>query len=122
MPERRHDLLERLAEADSFAQRPGNFADRPEDRMEALSEILSRVKLNGVLFFSAELSAPWGFSAPASKYAGGAARPGRGTSCPLPPTRAFSSAFSTKPTNYPASAPGNRPSSMNSAFSWERSS
>jgi len=34
--------------------------------MDAISEILSGVKLNGALFFSAELSAPWGFSSPAS--------------------------------------------------------
>jgi AraC-like DNA-binding protein len=37
--------------------------------MDAFSEILSGVKLNGALFFSAEFSAPWGFSAPPSnKY------------------------------------------------------
>jgi hypothetical protein len=35
--------------------------------MDAFSEILSGVKLNGAVFFSAEFSAPWGFSAPASK-------------------------------------------------------
>ena len=35
--------------------------------MDAFSEILSGVKLNGALFFSAEFSAPWGFSSPASK-------------------------------------------------------
>ena len=34
--------------------------------MDAFSEILSGVKLNGALFFSAEFSAPWGFSSPAS--------------------------------------------------------
>jgi AraC-like DNA-binding protein len=34
--------------------------------MDAFSEILSGVKLNGALFFSAELSAPWGFSSPQS--------------------------------------------------------
>jgi AraC-like DNA-binding protein len=38
--------------------------------MDAFSEILSGVKLSGALFFSAEFSAPWGFSAPAaSKFA-----------------------------------------------------
>jgi AraC-like DNA-binding protein len=37
--------------------------------MDAFSEILSGVKLNGAVFFSAEFSAPWGFSAPPSnKY------------------------------------------------------
>ena len=34
--------------------------------MDAFSEILSGVKLNGAVFFSAEFSAPWGFSAPPS--------------------------------------------------------
>ena len=35
--------------------------------MDAFSEILTGVKLNGAVFFTAEFSAPWGFSAPASK-------------------------------------------------------
>jgi len=35
--------------------------------MDAFSQILSGVKLNGAVFFSAEFSAPWGFSAPASE-------------------------------------------------------
>src|SRR5438309_5145935 len=34
--------------------------------MDAFSEILSGVKLNGALFFSAQFSAPWCFSSPAS--------------------------------------------------------
>jgi AraC-like DNA-binding protein len=34
--------------------------------MDAFSEILSGVRLNGAVFFTAEFSAPWGFSAPAS--------------------------------------------------------
>jgi AraC-like DNA-binding protein len=34
--------------------------------MDAISEILSGVKLHGASFFSAEFSAPWGLSAPAS--------------------------------------------------------
>lgn len=34
--------------------------------MDAFSEILSGVKLNGALFFSAEFSAPWCFASPAS--------------------------------------------------------
>lgn len=70
MPERRHNLLRRLAEANSFAQRPRNFADsaggRREYKMDAFSEILSGVKLNGAVFFTAEFSAPWGLSVPAS--------------------------------------------------------
>lgn len=35
--------------------------------MDAFSEILSSVKLNGAVFFTAEFSAPWGISAPASE-------------------------------------------------------
>jgi AraC-like DNA-binding protein len=34
--------------------------------MDAFSEILSGVKLNGAVFFSAEFSAPWGFFSPPS--------------------------------------------------------
>jgi AraC-like DNA-binding protein len=34
--------------------------------LDAFSEILGRVKLNGALYFTAELSAPWGISAPNS--------------------------------------------------------
>jgi len=34
--------------------------------MDAFSEILSGVKLNGAVFFSADFSAPWGFSVPKS--------------------------------------------------------
>jgi AraC-like DNA-binding protein len=67
MPERRRVLLERLAEADRFARRPGNFAGSPKDRMDAFSEILSGVKLSGALFFNAEFSAPWGFTASSTK-------------------------------------------------------
>ena len=46
--------------------------------MDAFSEILSGVKLNGAVFFSAEFSAPWGFSAPRVESDGGHARPGGG--------------------------------------------
>jgi AraC-like DNA-binding protein len=35
--------------------------------VDAFSEILSGVRLSGAVFFTAEFSAPWGFSAPASK-------------------------------------------------------
>ena len=35
--------------------------------MDAFSEILSGVRLNGALFFNSEFSAPWGFSVPASQ-------------------------------------------------------
>src|SRR5258706_4355377 len=76
MPERRDDLLERLTEADSFARRPANFAESPEDRMDAFSQILSGVKLNGAVFFTAEFSAPWGFSTPASNMMAAKIAPG----------------------------------------------
>src|SRR3954454_9082050 len=64
---RRHPLLKRLPAADCFALRPEIFAGRLEDPMDAFSEILSGVKLRGALFFSAEFSTPWGFTAPSSK-------------------------------------------------------
>jgi AraC-like DNA-binding protein len=35
--------------------------------MDAFSEVLSAVKLQGALFFNAEFSSPWGFASPASK-------------------------------------------------------
>ena len=44
--------------------------------MDAFSEILSGVKLKGALFFSAEFSAPWGFSAPASNTTAAMVAPG----------------------------------------------
>src|SRR5579872_458383 len=75
MPGRRFDLLERLVGADPFAGMPANFAESPP-YMDAFSEILSGVKLNGAVFFSAEFSAPWGFSAPASKHMADRLAPG----------------------------------------------
>src|SRR5262247_3897071 len=36
--------------------------------MDAFSEILGGIALKGALFFSAEFSAPWGFSTPSSRY------------------------------------------------------
>ena len=62
-------MLERPTETNSFAQRPANFAESPEAlalRMDSFSEILSRVRLNGAIFFNAEFSAPWGYSTPPS--------------------------------------------------------
>jgi AraC-like DNA-binding protein len=44
--------------------------------MDAFSEILSGVKLNGAVFFTAEFSAPWGFSTPASKVMAEKVAPG----------------------------------------------
>jgi len=35
--------------------------------MDAFSQVLSGLRLNGAVFFSAEFSAPWGLSAPAAK-------------------------------------------------------
>src|SRR5579862_1761454 len=44
--------------------------------MDAFSEILSGVTLKGAVFFTAEFSAPWGFSAPASKALATTVAPG----------------------------------------------
>src|SRR5262249_52817639 len=66
MPERRDELPGRPGGAEWPAERPENFAGGPGDGMDAFSEILSGVKLNGALFFTAEFSAPWGFLAPSS--------------------------------------------------------
>ncbi len=44
--------------------------------MDAFSEILSGVKLNGAVFFSAEFSAPWGFSTPPSNILAADLAPG----------------------------------------------
>ena len=68
MPERPAELTGRPLAAGWFAGRPPEFAASPkESSMDAFSEILSGVKLNGAVFFSAEFSAPWGFSAPGSR-------------------------------------------------------
>ena len=44
--------------------------------MDAFSEVLSGVRLNGAVFFTAEFSAPWGFSPPASKIMAAKIAPG----------------------------------------------
>jgi len=44
--------------------------------MDAFSQILSGVKLNGAIFFTAEFSAPWGVSTPASKLMAPVIAPG----------------------------------------------
>ena len=44
--------------------------------MDAFSQILSGVKLNGAVFFTAEFSAPWGFSTPASNRMAAKIAPG----------------------------------------------
>jgi AraC-like DNA-binding protein len=46
--------------------------------MDAFSQILSGVKLNGAVFFSAEFSAPWGFTTPASNALVTTLNPGAG--------------------------------------------
>lgn len=44
--------------------------------MDAFSEILSGVKLNGAVFFNAEFSDPWGFASPASQALASTVAPG----------------------------------------------
>ncbi len=46
--------------------------------MDAFSQILSGVKLNGAVFFSAEFSAPWGFSTPSTEVMLATHAPGAG--------------------------------------------
>src|SRR6185437_15506612 len=46
---------------------PDYLLGRPGGRMDPFSEILSGVKLSGAVFFTAEFSAPWGLTTPASK-------------------------------------------------------
>src|SRR5215469_17723650 len=75
---RRHDLLARPTGADCFAGRPDNFAESPEEGMDAFSEILTAVKLSGAVFFAAEFSAPWGFTMPASSVLAPRLAPGAG--------------------------------------------
>ena len=67
MPERRYNLPEGLTAANRFAENIREFADRPNHRMDAFSQILSGVQLNGAVFFRAEFSAPWGLSTSAAK-------------------------------------------------------
>jgi AraC-like DNA-binding protein len=64
---RRAGFNEKATEKDRFARRPGREENRREVAMDAFSEILSGVKLNGAVFFTAEFSAPWGFFTPESK-------------------------------------------------------
>jgi AraC-like DNA-binding protein len=78
MPERPLHLPERPAQRNAFANKPANLADSPGPSMDAFSEVLSNVKLTGAVFFTAEFSAPWGFSTSeprvmAAKVAPGAA-------------------------------------------------
>jgi AraC-like DNA-binding protein len=56
--------------ATHLTQRPGNFAQRPDNcvgrRMDVLSTVLKTVKMEGAMFYNAEYSAPWCFRAPPS--------------------------------------------------------
>ena len=52
------------------------FADGPENLMDAFSEILTAVKLKGAMFFRAEFSSPWGVSSPTSSELAPALSPG----------------------------------------------
>jgi transcriptional regulator GlxA family with amidase domain len=51
--------------------------------MDAFSEILTGVKLSGAVFFTAEFSAPWGFSTPSAHWLAGARDPIVGRSLAL---------------------------------------
>jgi AraC-like DNA-binding protein len=46
--------------------------------MDAVSDVLSGVKLHGALFFAAEFTAPWGFSSPGSEAMAAMLAPGAG--------------------------------------------
>jgi AraC-like DNA-binding protein len=52
------------------------FAGSSEKDVDAFSEILGGVALKGAVFFSAEFSAPWGFSTPPSRYLAPVVAPG----------------------------------------------
>ena len=52
---------------ESFAGHPAEFADRPDNLMDAFSEILATFKLEGAMYFHAEFSSPWSVSSPASR-------------------------------------------------------
>ena len=55
-----------LPESVSHAQSPRDLAESPESPMDAFSEVLSGVKLRGAVYFTADFSAPWGLTVPAS--------------------------------------------------------
>ena len=54
---------------DNFAGRPATFAGRSSSNtsMDALSEILNSVKLDGAVFYNVELTSPWGVRSPSSR-------------------------------------------------------
>lgn len=72
----REFLLDLPGRHDRFAGIPEKFAISPEDSMDALSELLTGVKLNGAMFFNADFSAPWGIASPPSQALAPALAPG----------------------------------------------
>src|SRR3954453_1676509 len=68
-------LLARGVALECLAPSPENFAGRPIG-MDAFSEVLSGVKLQGALFFTAEFSAPWAIATPGSTALASALVPG----------------------------------------------
>ena len=76
IPARPAKLIQSPAITDRFAERMDSFAGSPENSMDAFSEILGGLALKGAVFFSAEFSAPWGFSTPPSRYLAPVVAPG----------------------------------------------
>jgi hypothetical protein len=64
LSECRYSLLNWLLKSDSFARQPGKFAVSPKVEMDASSEILSGVKLNGAVHSSAAFSSHCVFPRP----------------------------------------------------------
>ena len=56
-------LTARPARLECLAEAPRNVVG-VQEKMDAFSEVLSGVRLNGALFFSAQFSAPWRISTP----------------------------------------------------------
>ena len=50
----------------NLAWGPETLAKSPQNPMDALSEILQSVKLDGAVFYNAEFTAPWGVRSPSS--------------------------------------------------------
>jgi len=51
----------------NLAWGPETLAKSPQNPMDALSEILQSVKLDGAVFYNAEFTAPWGVRSPSSR-------------------------------------------------------
>src|SRR5262245_14016863 len=75
MSRRRDNLSERPDAASFIARRRAKVVENPRPvggatrgrKMDAFSDILSGVKLNGAIYFKADFSAPWGVSSPGWK-------------------------------------------------------